>query len=266
MIFAISITSSAHAQKAGDESMVCIRTTYGDIKVRLYDKTPAHKKNFIKLIEEGFYSNLLFHRVIENFMIQGGDPDSKNAQSGERLGGGSPGYTLPAEFVPEYFHKRGAIAAARLGGSSNPEKRSSGSQFYIVQGKVHSQGMLDTLEMIRNNRIKKEIFQREVEAAQDELMSYKKNNDREGYSLKVAEIRMKTDSLARVNNPEFKFSKDQREIYSTIGGYPSLDGDYTVFGEVVEGMEIVDKIAGVKTDKNNRPLEDIRFEILQTDE
>lgn len=265
-LFTVFLSSSLSFGNSGHQengSIMLIRTDYGDIKVRLFTRTGEHKRNFEKLVGEGFYDGLLFHRVIENFMIQGGDPDSKNAEPGQQLGGGSLDYTLPAEFVPEYFHKRGALAAARRGGERNPEKRSSASQFYIVQGKVFSPGALDTLEMAKNQRVKNELIKEHLAAVDDELQQFRKNNDREGFTRKVEAIKERVDSLIVANDMSFRFTPEQREIYTTIGGYPSLDGDYTVFGEVLEGMEVVDKIAAVETDKNNRPAEDVKMEIEQ---
>jgi len=260
-VLAASLVSCSNPKKAIDQPTVLIKTEYGDIKVRLYEKTPEHRKNFIELTEEDFYSGLLFHRVIENFMIQGGDPESKDAEPGKRLGGGSLDYTLPAEFVPEYYHKRGALAAARRGGPSNPEKRSSASQFYIVQGKVFTPGQLDTLEMAKNSRLRKEMVAKQLESHRAELEELREIEDGEGFNIRVAEIREEVDSLIEANGTKFEFTNEQREIYTTIGGYPSLDSDYTVFGEVVEGMQVVDKIAAVKTDENDRPLEDEKMKI-----
>ncbi len=260
-VLAAFVASCSTAEKSTDQPVVLIKTEYGDIKVKLYEKTPEHRKNFLKLIHDDFYDGLLFHRVIQNFMIQGGDPESKNAEPGEKLGGGSLDYTLPAEFVPEYYHKRGVLAAARRGGPSNPEKRSSASQFYIVQGKVFTPGQLDTLEMAKNSRLQKEMTARIFEENREELEQFRTNNDREGFTLRVAEIKEKADSLMNVNGTKFEFTEKQRETYTTIGGYPSLDGDYTVFGEVVEGMEVVDKIAAVETDGNDRPVEDVEMEV-----
>jgi peptidyl-prolyl cis-trans isomerase B (cyclophilin B) len=260
-VLAATVASCSTAEKSTDQPVVLIKTEYGDIKVKLYEKTPEHRKNFVELTEEDFYDGLLFHRVIENFMIQGGDPDSKDAEPGNRLGGGSLDYTLPAEFVPGYYHKRGALAAARKGGPSNLEKRSSASQFYIVQGKVFTPGQLDTLEMAKNARYRKEIVAQQIEAHRAELEAFRENNDREGFNIRLAEIREEADSLMEANGTKFEFTDEQREIYTTVGGYPSLDGDYTVFGEVVEGMDVVDKIAAVKTDEHDRPVEDIKMEV-----
>ncbi|RIJ49500.1 peptidylprolyl isomerase [Maribellus luteus] len=252
--------SCSHANKASKETRVLIKTDFGNITVKLYDETPEHKKNFLKLAEEGYYNGLLFHRVMQNFMIQGGDPDSKNAAPGARLGAGNPGYTIPAEFVPRYFHKKGALAAARTGGPSNPEKRSSGSQFYIVQGEVFTPGKLDTMEMMMNSRAKNQFFQDQFKASSEQLDQFRKNNDQAGFNVCVAEIRAKADSLW-VTHDKQAFTPEQREAYTTIGGYPSLDGEYTVFGEVVDGLDVLDKIAAVETDPNNRPKSDIKMEV-----
>jgi cyclophilin family peptidyl-prolyl cis-trans isomerase len=255
------VFSCGNTKSQNDEAQILIKTEYGNIKIKLYDKTLEHKKNFEKLVSEGFYDELLFHRVIQNFMIQGGDPESKNAEPGKLLGGGSPDYTLPAEILPQYFHKRGAVAAARRGGPSNPEKRSSASQFYIVQGRTFSEGTLDTLEMAKNQQLINEMMREQLTAVQAEIEQFRANNDREGFNQKVAEIRMQVDSLIDAQGLGFNFTDEQREIYTTVGGYPSLDGDYTVFGEVVEGMEVVDQIAAVETDENDRPLQNVKMEI-----
>ncbi len=253
-------TSCSHTEKGDENTMVLIKTEMGNIKLKLYNDTPEHKKNFIKLVEEGFYNDLLFHRVINHFMIQGGDPASKNAQPGARLGGGSPDYTIPAEILPNHFHKKGALAAARKGGPSNPEKRSSSSQFYIVQGAVFSEGKLDTMEMSMNNRAKNELMKERITAASDELSQFRKNNDKVGFDIRVAEMREEVDSIWETRE-KVKISPEKREIYSTLGGYPSLDNEYTVFGEVVEGLDVLDKIAAVETDQYDRPKIDIKMEV-----
>ncbi len=260
--FLIGISCRTHGKKS-DEKLVSIKTEFGEIKLKLYDETPEHKNNFLKLASEGFYNNLLFHRVIKNFMIQGGDPESKTAQPGARLGGGSPDYTLPAEFVPKYYHKKGALAAARTGGPSNPEKRSSGSQFYIVQGKIFRPGELDTMAMSINQQRKDMLLREKLETMNDRFNEFKEKNDREGFNLLLAETRETVDSIY-AEGPQFTFSPEQRETYTTIGGYPSLDGEYTVFGEVVEGLEVLDKIAAVEVDPNNRPLVDVKMKVELT--
>ena len=191
---------------------VLLQTNMGDIAIRLSDSTPLHRDNFLKLVKEGFYDSVLFHRVIKNFMIQSGDPNSKNAPAGQPLGNGSPGYTIPAEFRTTLFHKKGIIAAARQGDDVNPMKESSGSQFYITQGKVFTDAGLDSVETVRLNGR--------------------------------------------------KIPPGQREVYKTIGGTPHLDQNYTVFGEVVKGLDVVDKIAVVETSKGvdrDRPVQDVRI-------
>ena len=212
----LSFLFGANAQKVDKQRgntdkvyYVKIETAYGDIVVKLYNETPKHRDNFLKLVKEGTYDGVLFHRVIQNFMIQGGDPNSRNAKKGEMLGNGELGYTLPAEFVPSLYHKKGALAAARQADQVNPEKRSSSCQFYIVQGE-----------------------------------------------------KWDAEKLKRVETSMGKsFTKEQAEVYATLGGTPFLDGDYTVFGEVVEGLEVVDKIAAVACGPMNRPLEDVKMKM-----
>jgi cyclophilin family peptidyl-prolyl cis-trans isomerase len=243
--------------------MVIIKTKYGVIKIKLYDETPKHRDNFIKLVKEHYFDSLLFHRVINTFMIQGGDPDSKHAQAGQTLGDGGPDYTIPAEFVPTLFHKRGALAAAREGDQKNPTKASSGSQFYIVQGKVFTEPQLDMMETQINQGIKNQILGNLMQTPEYAWLKTKLDSMlKSGNKNAVQDFIKEENPLAEKKLEEhgrFKFSPEQRKIYTTIGGTPHLDGSYTVFGEVVEGMNVVDSIAAVKTDKNDRPLEDIRM-------
>lgn len=260
LAFATVIISCGSSVKKSEETVVLIKTDFGDIKVKLYEDTPLHKENFIKLANDGFYDGLLFHRVIKNFMIQGGDPESKNAEKSVRLGGGSPGYTIPAEIKRNHFHKRGALAAARIGGAQNPEKNSSGSQFYIVQGEVYRPTQLDSLADMINTRKKDAIFQEVVQANNAKLEEFRKNEDSAGFNIFVAELREKADSMYNAGD-NYVLTNEEKEIYTTIGGYPSLDGEYTVFGEVIEGLDVIDKISEVKTDNYNRPEEDIRMEV-----
>lgn len=260
VVFLMTCMSCRTTGKKTDAQQVVIETEFGAITVKLHDETPEHKNNFLKLAEEGFYDGLLFHRVIENFMIQGGDPESKNAPTGTRLGGGGPGYTLPAEFVPHLFHKKGAVAAARTGGPSNPEKRSSGSQFYIVQGKTFRQSELDTLEMRMNQQRREGILRDELRALEEKFSELRAQNNHEEYALLMAQTRERADSIFATQTP-VAFTDEQREIYTALGGYPSLDGEYTVFGEVVAGFDVLDKIAAVEVDANNRPLGDVTMKI-----
>lgn len=191
---------------------VLLQTSAGNITVRLYNQTPQHRDNFLYLVKTKYYDGVLFHRVINNFMVQAGDPDSKNAPAGKALGNGGPGYTVPAEFVPGIFHKKGVIAAARMGDDVNPKKASSGSQFYLVQGRVFTSQGWDSL---MNGRLKGRTF-----------------------------------------------SAEQVKTYTTIGGTPHLDDNYTVFGEIVKGLPVVDSIAVQPTSKaidRDRPLTDVKI-------
>jgi peptidyl-prolyl cis-trans isomerase B (cyclophilin B) len=255
----VSCGGSRQEQKPEGADVV-ITTKFGEIKLMLYDETPEHKKNFLKLIDEGFYNDLLFHRVIENFMIQGGDPMSRKAGQNFMLGGNDLGYTIPAEIVPTYYHKRGALAAARTGNQSNPERRSSGSQFYIVQGEVYTPGQLDTIEMKINFQRKDEMLKKQLNEVKDTLIALRQLNDRESFEKIVGDIRIRVDSVYDADH-KFELTEEQRKVYTTIGGYPSLDGEYTVFGEMTEGWNVLDSIAAVKTNKQNRPLEDVKMKI-----
>jgi cyclophilin family peptidyl-prolyl cis-trans isomerase len=243
-----------------DNPVVLITTDLGNIKIKLYNETPLHRDNFLKLAGEGFYEDVLFHRVINHFMIQGGDPDSKGAAPGIQLGRGGPDYTVPAEFVPGLFHKKGALAAARQGDQINPQKASSSSQFYIVQGKVWRAGELDTIEMKMNGNLRQNIFRSVLSPYQEELNKYRQDNNEAAFNNKVAEIQVQADSLYNLS-PKITFTDNQRQIYMSTGGYPMLDGAYTVFGEVVDGLDILDKIAAVKTDQFDRPVQDIKMKM-----
>ena len=241
------------------EKKVLVKTPYGNMKIKLYNDTPQHKENFLKLVEEGFYDDLLFHRVIEGFMIQGGDPESKDAEKGARLGSGGPGYTIPAEITfPRHFHKKGALAAARQGDQVNPERESSGSQFYIVQGETFTIGKLDTMEMQMSKRALQSRMFEKITPFQDSLMAMRQRGDRENFEALIAQL--EEEAKAELgDSAEFKFPEEVREAYTTIGGAPMLDNTYTVFGEVEEGLDVIDSIAKVNTDQMDRPLEDIEM-------
>lgn len=215
LIFASLLNTSCLAQKNKKQKKVLISTSYGDIKIVLYNETPKHRDNFIKLVKEGYYNETLFHRTINNFMIQGGDPDSKGAEPRVVLGNGGPGYTVPAEFNTNLIHKKGALAAARQPDNVNPDKASSGSQFYIVHGKKFTKEDIDKMIARKNKR----------------------------------------------RDTPITYTEEQYKIYEEIGGYAPLDMDYTVFGEVIEGLDVVDKIAAVAKDRNNRPNEDVKMKI-----
>ena len=212
IVFSASAQKDSTIKKKDRKRDVLMQTTMGDMVIRLSDSTPLHRDNFLKLVKVGYYDSLLFHRVIKGFMIQGGDPNSKRAEAGKPLGDGSLGYTIPAEFRKTLFHKKGALAAARMGDNINPAKESSSSQFYIAQGKVFSDAGLDSLE------------------------------------------------TSRLNGR--KIPAEQREVYKTIGGTPHLDQSYTVYGEVIKGLDVLNKIAAVQTSRGqdrDRPLQDVRI-------
>lgn len=238
---------------------VLIKTTLGDITVRLYDETPQHRDNFIKLASEGYYDGTLFHRVIKGFMIQGGDPDSKGAPAGKQLGTGGPNYTIPAEFVyPQYFHKKGALAAARQSDQVNPEKRSSGSQFYIVTGEVYSAGKLTQMERQLEQKQLQSIFDGLVVENRDKILQLRRNRDQAGLMAIQEQLQKATmDKAKELGKP--KFTDAQREAYTSVGGTPFLDNDYTVFGEVEEGLEVIDAIQNVATAPGDRPKEDVKM-------
>ena len=236
---------------------VQIKTMLGDIVVRLYDETPIHRDNFMKLVKEGYYDGTLFHRVIKDFMIQGGDPDSKGAPAGKMLGVGGPDYTLEAEIKDSLFHKRGALAAARQGDEVNPERRSSGSQFYIVWGQVYNEGQL--------RQFSKQLRMQKVQAAfndlasshRDEIMQMRRDRNRAGLQ------KLQEKLVAEAENKVGKagLTEEQLKIYSTIGGTPHLDGQYTVFGEVEEGLDVVEMIQSSATGRGDRPVDDIEMKM-----
>ena len=255
-----SSESSAPANKKSDNKMtkVKLETSLGNIVVELYNETPQHRDNFIKLVKEGYYDGVLFHRVIKDFMIQTGDGKSKTAGPDTMLGDGDPGYTIEAEFVyPKFFHKRGALAAARTGDQVNPERRSSGSQFYIVTGKVYSSDDLKTMVNRLTEMRKQDIFRRLAMENQDKIKQLHQAQDNAGMDELQNEIIKQTEAEA-AQNP-FKLTDEQIEAYTTVGGTPHLDGQYTVFGEVVEGMDVVDKIQNTTTNRADRPTVDIRI-------
>ena len=239
---------------------VKISTSLGDIVIRLYDETPAHRDNFLKLAREGFYDGTIFHRVIKDFMIQGGDPDSKGAPKGAQLGCGDAGYTLPAEFNPALFHKRGALAAARQGDQVNPERRSSGCQFYIVWGKTYSKGQIDQLARQMQMQAVQGVFNELVMAHKAEVLEMRRNRDRERLMALQEQLEAEANAVV-VEKGLGRMSTEAVEAYSTVGGTPFLDGQYTVFGEVEEGLEVAGKIIEAATDANDRPLEDIAMKV-----
>ena len=252
--------ANATAKDKTDNKMtqVELETTFGNIVVELYNETPQHRDNFIKLVNEGYYDGVLFHRVIKDFMIQAGDGNSKTAGPETSLGDGDPGYTIPAEFVyPQYFHKRGALAAARTGDQVNPERRSSGSQFYIVTGKVYGSEDLKMMAQRMGEMKKQDVFRRLVMENRSRIEELQKAQDNAGMQELQNELIQLTE--AEVAKTPFALTDEQIEAYTTIGGTPHLDGQYTVFGEVVKGMDVVDKIQNTQTGKADRPTDDIKI-------
>jgi len=247
------------------DTLVSISTPYGEIIVKLYDSTVKHRENFIKLADAGYFNGTLFHRVIQKFMIQGGDPTSRNAAAGVLLGDGDTNYTIPFEYVPSYLHKRGAFAAARESDDENPLKASSASQFYIVQGKVFTNDELDAVELKVERRTKQYIMIDflKKEGKEEELKAFRQmadNRDTANMRLVIEKYRNAVEAQYLRTKP-WKITDEQRRLYTTVGGTPHLDGAYTVFGEVVSGMEIVDQVAAAQTDTNDRPLKDLPMTI-----
>ena len=239
-----------------------IKTTEGDIIIRLYDETPKHRDNFLKLAKEGYFNGTLFHRVIKDFMIQGGDPDSKNAPKDKMLGTGGPDYTIPAEFVyPQYFHKRGALSAARTGDEVNPEKESSGSQFYIVWGKTFKPAELKQMEHQMAMQQEQQLFNQLTREHHEEIMNLRRNRDRVGLQELQDKLIEQTKTTCKQQDKP-TFTEEQIEVYTNVGGTPFLDNQYTVFGEVEEGLDIVERIQNCDTDRNDRPTEDVKIETV----
>jgi len=265
LIITLGLSSYLNAQTFSKETIV-ISTSFGDMKIRLYNETPKHRDNFLKLASRGFYDSLIFHRVINQFMIQGGDPDSRTANDTALLGNGDVDYWVPAEFNQKLYHKKGALAAAREGDDINPEKESSGSQFYIVMGRTFDSATLKRTEIRINKALVQKINSNLAASGKSrELQQYYQRLSREekNDSLKIVTQRL-TDPLSILRyeaSPRFMFTPAQKEVYKTIGGTPHLDMNYTVFGQVIEGLEVIDKIAAVQKDKNDRPKQNIRMTI-----
>jgi cyclophilin family peptidyl-prolyl cis-trans isomerase len=243
---------------AKDDAKVLIHTSEGDITVLLYGDTPRHRDNFLKLVEENFYDSTLFHRVINEFMVQAGDPDSKTAKPGQQLGSGDPGYTIPAEFYyPHHFHKRGALSAARTGDQVNPKKESSGSQFYIVTGKKYSAAELSQMSEQMKQQAMYNIFDSLANQNMDQIRQMQQAQDNAGLTALKEKFIAQAEEIAAKGN--YSIPADVAQVYETVGGTPFLDGQYTVFGEVLSGMDVVEKIEKAQTDRNDRPTSDIRI-------
>lgn len=250
------MTGTASAAKAANGTVVDIKTTLGDIRVRLYDDTPIHRDNFLKLVKQGFYDGVLFHRVIKDFMVQTGDPNSKTADSSTMLGSGDLGYTLPAEIkYPEHYHKYGALAAARTGDQVNPERRSSASQFYIVTGNKFTPSQLHSMSQRMMMQERQTYFRGLVSKNRAEIDSLQRAGD----ETALEALRQRLIADTEKNVPETQMPAQMAEDYATVGGAPHLDGQYTVFGEVISGMDTVEKIQNAETGAADRPKEDIKI-------
>lgn len=249
----------AEVKTQGTEVM--LETTAGNIRLRLYDETPLHRDNFLKLVNLHVYDSLLFHRVIKDFMIQGGDPDSKGAPAGKNLGTGGPDYTIPAEFVyPQLFHKRGALSAARTSDEVNPNRESSGSQFYIVWGKQYKPGELKQMERQLAMQQEQGVFNRLVAENRPKIMDLRRKRDQAALQELQDDLIAQTHAIC-AEQGTMKFTDEQVKVYTTLGGTPFLDNQYTVFGEVEEGLDIVEQIQNVATGRNDRPVEDVSMQV-----
>lgn len=255
---------SGSGEPAGNDYLITIKTNYGNMVAILYDETPKHKENFIKLAKEHYFDSLLFHRVMEGFMIQGGDPDSKHAEAGKHLGMGGPGYTVEAEFNPKFFHEKGALSAARLGDQQNPTKASSGSQFYIVQGRIVPSDEADGIRINQSqlNTAFQQILQNPAnQPLVDSLNQIYMSGDMKAYQKKIYSLVPRIEKQTGMKIYK-EVPQAMIEAYSTVGGAPHLDGEYTVFGKVISGLDVVDKIAALPRDDNDRPMEDVRMVVI----
>jgi cyclophilin family peptidyl-prolyl cis-trans isomerase len=260
IIFGLSVILSLGG--FSQTKVVEISTNLGTMKFRLYDDTPKHRDAFIELAKEGYYNGTLFYRVIQDFLIQGGSKSSRDAAPGKRIGYGDPDKTVDDEIIPKYFHKKGALCAPRQPDEINPFKQSDISQFFIIKGRVHTSGELDTMELAVNrpirNKIVNSIMKPEV---REELKQLKDDKKVDEFRMLADQIKDKIETEYSLSPGVLEFSEAQREVYTTIGGYPDLDGKYTIFGECISGFEVIDKIAALSTDKNNRPFNDVKISI-----
>jgi peptidyl-prolyl cis-trans isomerase B (cyclophilin B) len=261
LLFSSFIILTQCSSESGSDYLVTIKTDQGEMVAILYDETPKHKANFIKLAKEHYFDSLLFHRVMQGFMIQGGDPDSKHAVPGQPLGTGGPGFTVEAEFNPKFIHEKGAFSAARQPDEVNPAKASSGSQFYIVQGRVTSPAEVDALriDQAKLNTAFQQMMQNPAsQPLIDSLNQIYMSGDMQGYQNKIYSLVPRLEKQTGIKIYK-EISEEKLKAYTTVGGAPHLDGDYTVFGKVISGLDVIDKIANVQVDSRNRPVEDVRM-------
>lgn len=258
LVFGIIITLNGFSQS----TIVEISTNMGNMKFRLYDDTPKHRRAFVELADEGYYNGTLFYRVIQDFLIQGGSKSSKDAPPGKRIGYGDPDKTVDDEILPNHFHKKGALCAPRQPDEKNPFKQSDISQFYIVKGSVYTMGELDTMEMAVNrpirNKIVHDVMTPEI---REELAKLKEEKKVKEFRALAQDVKDQIETQYNLNPGVLEFSEEQRKAYTTIGGYPDLDGKYTIFGECISGFETIDKIAALPVDENNRPFTDVKITV-----
>lgn len=259
VIFIIAVfSSSATAQS----NKIKVSTNLGNMTFMLYDDTPKHRDAFLELVNDGYFNETLFYRVIQDFLIQGGSKSSRNAPAGKRIGYGDPHKTVDDEILPHYFHKKGALCAPRQPDEVNPFKQSDISQFFIIKGRVYTEGELDTMEIAVNrpvrNKIIKKYLTTEVKAELDVLREMK---EVEEFRKIADQVKQQIETEYSLHTGLLEFSDQQRKAYTTIGGYPDLDGKYTIFGECLSGFDVIDKIASLETDKNNRPLTDVKMTV-----
>lgn len=259
------LTSAVFLHAQTKYPVIVIETNYGTMKAMLYDDTPRHCDHYMKLIKQGYFNGTLFHRVVKNFVVQGGAQDSRNAPSGAQIGGGRTDMELVPEFREHHFHKKGALAAPRKGDKENPQKKSDASQFYIVDGKVYTQGRLDSTEMSVNVPIKNELIRTHYSPFKEELARLKES-DPHGFNSLLDSVLGVVDSLYAEAPGKFFWPEGLKEAYTTVGGAHHLDGEYTVFGEVTEGLEVIDKITALKVDGNSRPTNDVKIIRIYTEE
>jgi peptidyl-prolyl cis-trans isomerase B (cyclophilin B) len=256
LVLSVSLFQScAQKAKGPTDFVVTIHTDKGDMMAILYDETPKHKANFLKLAQEGYFDNMLFHRVIQGFMIQGGDPDSKTAVAGQQLGNGGPGYEIDAEFNPKFYHVKGALSAARTSDQINPMKKSSGSQFYIVQGTIVPEDQVRYDFQKLNIGLAQMYQDPKNKPTFDSLMAFRNAGDVDGYNKKIFSL---VPRVEKITGLQVARSEDAVKAYTTVGGAPHLDGEYTVFGQVIKGLEVIDLIAAEPTNAE-RPVNDIRM-------
>jgi len=257
-VFAVMFCSQSIAQS----KVVQISTNLGTMKFRLYDDTPKHRNAFIQLANEGYYNQTLFYRVIQNFLIQGGSKSSKNAPPGKRIGYGDPDMTVDDEILKHYFHKKGSLCAPRQPDDINPFKQSDISQFFIIKGSIHTAGALDTMELAVNRPIRRKVIGKYMTpSVRAELKKLKEEKKVKEFRAIADEVKAKIETEYSLQTGILEFSEAQRKAYTTVGGYPELDGKYTIFGECISGFGVIDKIAALNTDKNNRPYTDVKITV-----